>query len=121
MTFLLNRDDIAEGATKSLDLSAEQSYFAVKRDGKIFVYRNQCPHLGVELNWQKDKFLDFDNTMIQCFTHGALFVIESGECLAGPCHGKYLESIPTVERDGAVFLEPLETGAVETDSVETID
>jgi nitrite reductase/ring-hydroxylating ferredoxin subunit len=31
---------------------------------------------------------------IQCATHGALFRFEDGLCLAGPCPGKHLQSVP---------------------------
>ena len=104
MTLLCHTDDIAEGESKSLDLGEWHSFFAVKRDDQIHVYRNSCPHLGVELNWQEDKFLDMDGQLIQCFTHGALFTVESGECLAGPCQGEYLEKMPIEIRGGEVHL-----------------
>jgi nitrite reductase/ring-hydroxylating ferredoxin subunit len=93
MTTLCHIDDLAEGGAKGFSLALD-SLFALKRDGQIFVYRNSCPHLGVELNWLEDQFLDADNALIQCATHGALFIIESGECVAGPCRGKHLEAIP---------------------------
>jgi nitrite reductase/ring-hydroxylating ferredoxin subunit len=44
-----------------------------------------CPHLGIPLNWAPERFLDLDGTLIQCSSHGALFQIDSGECIAGPC------------------------------------
>jgi nitrite reductase/ring-hydroxylating ferredoxin subunit len=93
MTSLCHIDDIAEGSAKGFALEFD-SLFVVKRDGQIFVYRNSCPHLGVELNWLEDQFLDADNTLVQCATHGALFIIDSGECVAGPCRGKHLTAIP---------------------------
>ncbi|MDN3640856.1 Rieske (2Fe-2S) protein [Simiduia curdlanivorans] len=67
--------------------------FVVNERGVFYAYRNRCPHLGIELQWQEDKFLDFDGEMIQCSTHGALFLMHSGECVAGPCRGKSLEAI----------------------------
>ncbi len=93
MTILCHIDDLPEDCAKGFSLEFD-SLLALKRDGQIFVYRNSCPHLGVELNWLDDQFLDADNALIQCATHGALFAIDTGECLAGPCRGKYLEAIP---------------------------
>ena len=42
--------------------------------------------------------------MIQCANHGALFVIENGECVAGPCNGKALIALPFDIVDGYVEL-----------------
>ena len=82
--------DIAEGEAKGLYLEGGESVFAVKKGGEIFVYRNQCPHLGIPLEMMPDKFLDLDKEYIQCSTHGALFQIEDGFCVAGPCSGASL-------------------------------
>lgn len=103
MSFLCNTDEIKNGESKSL-YHGEESYVAVRFDGVVHVYHNRCPHLGVELNWQENKFLDFDGAMIQCFTHGALFTIESGECVAGPCVGEALQRVTVEEREGELHL-----------------
>jgi nitrite reductase/ring-hydroxylating ferredoxin subunit len=92
MTKLCHINEIEENTTKGFK-QGEESYFAVKKSNQIYLYRNQCPHLGIELNWMDDKFLDLNGTMIQCFTHGALFVIEDGECIAGPCLGARLQAV----------------------------
>ena len=42
--------------------------------------------------------------MIQCANHGALFVIENGECVAGPCSGEALVALPFDIVDGYVEL-----------------
>lgn len=101
MTFLCRSDELDDPGSLGLD---EQGLFVVKRDGQIFAYRNNCPHLGVELNWLEHQFLDSDNALIQCATHGALFVIDSGECVAGPCLGEALQPVAVCERDGEVHL-----------------
>lgn len=92
--FHFSLDDIVEDSSKGFSLDNGQSLFAVKKDGQLFVYRNRCPHLGIELEWQEDQFLDPDGALIQCSTHGALFIIENGECVAGPCLGEALEALP---------------------------
>ncbi len=104
MSFLCHLDDIAEDSSKSLEYHGE-SLFAVKKDGQLFIYRNSCPHLGIELNWMEDQFLDMDGALIQCATHGALFVIESGECVAGPCMGQALQPLAVEIRGGEVHLK----------------
>ena len=80
-----------------------RALFAVKKKGRIFVYANSCPHIGVALEWEADKFLDSSQTMIQCANHGALFVIENGRCVAGPCAGKTLTSVAFDVIDGAIY------------------
>ncbi len=103
MTALFHINDIDDGACKGFTLE-EKHFFAVKKDGQIYIYRNQCPHLGVELNWQEDQFLDMDGALLQCSTHGALFLIEDGECVAGPCLGQRLQAIAFDIVDGEVRL-----------------
>ncbi len=91
MTKIGHIDDIAIDAAKSYQTSSGSELFIVNKNNQLFAYQNQCPHLGIELNWEPDQFLDHDNVLIQCATHGALFVIESGECVAGPCLGIVLK------------------------------
>jgi len=86
-------DDLEEGTSKGLEVG-NQYFFAVKKDDQVFLYRNSCPHLGTPLEWEEDRFLDSDGALIQCSTHGALFLIEDGLCIAGPCKGKSLHAVP---------------------------
>ncbi|MDF1691215.1 MAG: Rieske 2Fe-2S domain-containing protein [Zhongshania sp.] len=96
-------NEITDPGSKGFKFS-DQSFFAVRLHGKVYVYRNRCPHLGIELNWQEDQFLDYDNSLIQCATHGALFIIENGSCVAGPCVGKTLEAVPFTINNGVLTL-----------------
>lgn len=110
MSFLCHLDEIPEPGSRSLDYRGI-SLFGVRHGGGFYVYRNRCPHLGLELNWQEHQFFDRDGMLLQCATHGALFVIESGECVAGPCLGERLQAIPVELRDGEVHLsEPAALG-----------
>jgi nitrite reductase/ring-hydroxylating ferredoxin subunit len=90
--FLCNQDEIPDESCKGLELDG-QKIFAVKKQGKLFLYRNACPHLGIPLEWVEDQFLDSSGSMIQCANHGALFVVESGHCVSGPCAGRKLQSL----------------------------
>jgi nitrite reductase/ring-hydroxylating ferredoxin subunit len=67
-------------------------------------YLNICPHLGVELNWMPERFMDSDNLFIQCSTHGALFRPGDGECIAGPCQGDALTQLDLRERNGQIEI-----------------
>ena len=101
--------DIEEGTSKGLEV--EGAYlFAVKRNDRVYLYRNSCPHLGTPLEWEEDRFLDNDGSLIQCSTHGALFEIETGRCLAGPCKGQYLQVVPYLLEKGLLMVEEKQLG-----------
>ena len=89
-----------------IDLGNEELDIIVLRQGKeIRAWLNHCPHLGIPLNWQPDKFLSLEGTHIQCSTHGALFTLEEGYCIAGPCRGQSLIALQTeVDSDGNLYL-----------------
>lgn len=78
--------------------------FVVRRGEEVFVYENSCPHLGINLEWQKDHFLDSEKRLIQCSTHGALFLMDTGECIAGPCPGDRLNKLTHEVKDGVVYV-----------------
>lgn len=100
---LFNIDNLAEDSCREFEKDGRQC-FAVKKDGQIYLYENRCPHLGIELNWQENQFLDPDHVLIQCSTHGALFQVEDGQCVSGPCIGDKLLAIDFEVRDGDVYL-----------------
>ncbi|MCB1649285.1 MAG: Rieske (2Fe-2S) protein [Gammaproteobacteria bacterium] len=104
MITLCHVDDIEEGTSKGFEV-AGKFLFAVKKDGDMFLYYNYCPHLGTPLEWLDDQFLDSDGALIQCSTHGALFLIDSGKCILGPCKGKSLKAIPFILGNGFMMVE----------------
>lgn len=91
---------------QSVSLKAQGlSLFAIRKQGKVYVYKNRCPHRGVPLNWQPDAFLDDSESLIRCASHGALFTIEEGQCVAGPCEGKELESVFCTEDAEGIWAD----------------
>ena len=78
--------------------------FVVCRDGEYFAYRNSCPHTGSPLDWVEHQFLDLDGALIQCSTHDARFLIDTGECVFGPCPGQSLEPLPIALRGAEIYL-----------------
>ncbi len=105
MIALIAADAVAEGRSKEAEAGGE-AFLLVRKDDQLHLYRNVCPHLGTPLNWDEDQFLDPDGALIQCATHGALFRIEDGLCLAGPCQGARLRAVPFQLVDGMVMIEP---------------
>ena len=76
----------------------------VRQGEAAFAYRNRCPHTGAPLDWSPGRFLDAAGELILCTLHGALFLIETGECIRGPCVGAHLESVPTVIDGGRISV-----------------
>lgn len=104
MQFLCLSQALAEGQSLSLK-ALHTSVFAVRKNGQVYLYRNRCPHRGVPLNWQPDDFLDDSHSLIRCASHGALFTIEDGQCVAGPCAGKELESVACIENSEGIWAD----------------
>jgi len=105
---LCRLDDIEDGQAKGFTLGQgleAREIFVVREGARVFGYVNSCPHLGTPLDWQVDRFISLDSGHIMCATHGALFEIESGSCVDGPCVGQNLEPAPVVvDGDGRVRL-----------------
>ncbi len=77
----------------------------VQRAGALQAYVNRCPHAGHRLDLPVGKFTTPDGLWLRCASHGALFRFSDGECVAGPCAGRALQSLPiTVDADGNVLL-----------------
>ena len=90
----------------SVTLNNESIDVIVVRQGQTcFVYHNSCPHTGVNLEWQPDEFLNDTGNYLQCAMHGAMFQIEDGLCVAGPCTNQYLKKFPATVAEDRVLIE----------------
>jgi nitrite reductase/ring-hydroxylating ferredoxin subunit len=78
--------------------------FIVRVGAEIRAYVNDCPHAHHPLNLLPHRFLTADGALIVCASHGALFEKLTGVCVAGPCAGAYLRSVPLLIADGFVLL-----------------
>ncbi len=67
-------------------------------------YVNACPHAGVWLNIGAGEFFSPDGAFLKCGRHGALFDIETGLCVDGPCKDKALEPVKLAVLDGDVCV-----------------
>lgn len=83
---------------------SEVNGFVVLKGGHVSAFVNSCPHTGVPLNWSPHQFLDMDDEFIQCSLHGAIFRVEDGYCLRGPCVGESLKSVPVVLQKGVIWI-----------------
>lgn len=105
---LCRLDDIGEGSSRGLTAhygGRMHDVFVVRMQGEVYAYLNSCPHTGGPLDWVPDQFLSLDGQHIQCATHAALFRIQDGFCIAGPCSGQSLTRLPVIVTDGEIRLD----------------
>jgi nitrite reductase/ring-hydroxylating ferredoxin subunit len=91
-------DDLPDPASRGFAWpgpDGSEACFAVRRGDRVDAYLDSCPHIGVTLEWLPDRVLTAD---------GALFLIENGECVRGPCRGQALTPVAVVLRAGKVWL-----------------
>jgi len=68
--------------------------FVVRRGEQVFGWRDRCPHIGLPLTLGDDRYLTREGDFILCCSHGAMFRIDDGACVAGPCVGQGLRAWP---------------------------
>ncbi len=98
-------DSIPDGGSRGYAVDPEADYadlVLVRRGERVHAFRNRCPHTGAPMEWVPHRFLDATGDYIQCGLHAALFRIEDGYCIAGPCARRSLEPVAVTVRDGMV-------------------
>ena len=107
-------DDILDGHARGFEVLVDKeviSIICVRQAQQIFAYKNICPHTGINLEWLADQFLDDSGQYLVCSTHGALFQIEDGHCVAGPCAGDALQGVTVKLEQGDVFINAVNAEA----------
>ena len=80
-------------------------------DGTVRAFKNECRHLPMRLDDRDPADLwDADGRHLVCSSHGARYRPQDGLCVAGPCRGSHLRSLPIVIRDRRVFLDDAKLG-----------
>jgi nitrite reductase/ring-hydroxylating ferredoxin subunit len=108
---LCRLDDIADGGSAGFALPAGDGgealrVMAIRRGGALVCYVNVCPHWGAPLDITPGRFLDRERQHILCSTHGALFRIDDGRCIRGPCLGAALAALRCrVDSEGDVIVD----------------
>ncbi|GGH95466.1 Rieske (2Fe-2S) protein [Pseudomonas fluvialis] len=104
MPLLCTSRELPEGQSRGFQHGTLR-LLAVRHAGQVYLYENRCPHRGIPLEWQADQFLDSSASLIQCASHGALFLIEDGQCVAGPCSGQRLRALACHEDAAGIWLD----------------
>lgn len=105
LTKLCTVHELNDRAARGFDLLGEgrDQLFIVRRGATFKAYHNVCPHRGSSMPWRKDAYLNADGTRIVRHAHGAMFDIDTGNCILGPALGTSLEPVPlAVADDGTI-------------------
>ena len=97
---------IPEGGFVAVEAVIDGEYESIilHRDAQgVRAWLNVCPHAGRRLDYLPGQFL-LDRGLLVCAAHGASFRTTDGECVAGPCRGAHLRSVPIEVRDGEIRL-----------------
>ena len=89
--------EIAPGHTKKFFLTIdgrEEECFVVNHGGVLCAYVNRCCHVPMTMDWIDNQFMTEDAQFVQCATHGACYLPDTGECVSGPPCGKFLTAVP---------------------------
>ncbi|MDD2610229.1 MAG: Rieske 2Fe-2S domain-containing protein [Giesbergeria sp.] len=104
---LCHLHDIPDGSARGFDPGGvgRDTVFVVRRGDCVHGWYDQCPHEGLTpLPYRRHHYLNKAGNRIVCFAHGALFEIDSGQCVRGPCLGQALRSLPlTLLKDGRIM------------------
>ena len=106
MTPIARTTDLGPGQTRKFLLACdgrEIEGFLVNVGGAFHAYVNRCRHVPMGLDWVENQFFTEDGQFLQCATHGAYYVPDTGECIAGPPCGKSLVRVP-IRIDGDVIV-----------------
>ena len=98
--------DLTEGTARGFTLGGGDwplRGVLVRVGSRVYGYVNRCPHAGHPLNLKPHGFLTPDGALILCSSHGALFEKSTGYCVAGPCAGRSLRSLPVEVTAGFVL------------------
>ena len=96
--------ELGLGVPAGLDFPAEvDSVLALRAGARVRVWHNVCPHAGRRLDWAPGRFLR-DGEHLVCAHHGAVFELERGECVSGPCRGQSLAALQVEVRGDEVWI-----------------
>ncbi|MGS1078087.1 Rieske (2Fe-2S) protein [Pseudoxanthomonas beigongshangi] len=104
---LIALDSIEDGgfAEVEADIDGDNESLLLYRQGaEVRAWLNVCPHAGRRLDWAPGKFLKSKDGLLVCAAHGASFELQRGDCVAGPCRGDSLRTVPVQVVEGMVRL-----------------
>lgn len=104
----VSKKNFLDGSTRSFTTRVrgeEFKGFVVRKGDRYFAYQNLCRHLPVTLDLDDGHFFTHDRNHLQCHMHGAVYEIESGLCIEGPCEGARLHPLTVKEEAGQLVIQ----------------
>ncbi|NIB40384.1 Rieske 2Fe-2S domain-containing protein [Pseudomaricurvus alkylphenolicus] len=95
-TRLANLAELQEGRVREAMFGSGKDAFRLllMREGDaVRVWLNRCPHFGIPLNNEPNRFVLLPERKIMCAFHCAVFRIDDGHCEDGPVKGDTLTPI----------------------------
>lgn len=108
-TALCALEHVPDGGAKEFHFGTGREPFrlVVLRSGRqVWGYVNKCPHFGVPLNVEPDRFTLFEHSYLYCSVHCAMFRFDDGYCEDGPCRGDALIAVPLTVDSDVVCIAP---------------
>jgi len=72
--------------------------------GRIYAYANVCRHIPLTLDLGDGDVMAVDRRHLLCHHHGALYRVEDGTCVMGPCDGSSLVKLDVEVIEGELVL-----------------
>lgn len=99
--------EVPDGQGKEIVFGEGKDAFRVvvlRLGERLFTFHNCCPHFSLPLNYEPDRFHVFDGELLMCAHHTAIYRIEDGACIDGPCAGARLTTIPVTLDSGVIEI-----------------
>jgi nitrite reductase/ring-hydroxylating ferredoxin subunit len=106
-SLLCRLDAVPQGACKELRYGEGDASFALllyRRGAEIRAYVNSCPHFGLPLNARPDEFLLYNDGLIMCAHHSAVFRLADGRCVDGLASCERLQPVPVQLVGDEIFM-----------------
>jgi nitrite reductase/ring-hydroxylating ferredoxin subunit len=97
-TTVAGSDDLPVGEMLEVDNRGEPMVLA-RADGRVFAFEGWCTHEECPLSQGQ-----LTEHRVECYCHGAVFDIRTGEALVGPAVAS-LDTYPAREQNGEIQVE----------------
>ena len=97
------RQEIARGRFVRVGRGPE-TFLVGRGEAGWRAYANVCRHRALPLDLGASSPMSDDGRYLLCHQHGALYRLEDGKCVVGPCAGEWLTPVPVRQDQDALAL-----------------